>query len=92
MKTYRLKNKKRFFTFLLLLFSVIVLFVGSVVSAGENLKKEYKTVTVRQGDTLWGIASEHRGNMDIRQYIYQIKKINNLEDAIIYAGQKLNLP
>ena len=92
MKTYRLKNKKSFFTFLLLLFSVIVLFVGSVVSAGENLKKEYKTVTVRQGDTLWGIASEHRGNMDIRQYIYQIKKINNLEDAIIYAGQKLNLP
>ena len=92
MKVYRLKNKKRFLTFIIITFAVIMLFVGSVVSAGKNVSREYKTVTVRQGDTLWDIAGKYRGKTDIRQYIYQIKKVNNLDDAIIYVGQKINLP
>ncbi|HEY8421176.1 MAG TPA: LysM peptidoglycan-binding domain-containing protein [Thermoclostridium sp.] len=92
MKAYRLKNRKRFFTILVLTLTVIMLFFGSVVSAGKNVKREYKTITVRQGDTLWDIAGKYRGKTDIRQYIYQIKKVNNLDDAIIYVGQKINLP
>mgnify|MGYP001270282840 CR=1 FL=1 len=92
MKVYRLKNKKRFLTFIIITFAVIMLFVGSVVSAGKNVSREYKTVTVRQGDTLWDIAGKYRGKTDIRQYIYQIKKVNNLDNAIIYAGQKIILP
>ncbi|NLM09564.1 MAG: LysM peptidoglycan-binding domain-containing protein [Clostridiaceae bacterium] len=92
MKVYRLKNKNRFFTVLFLMFTVIIFFVGSVISSGKNVNKEYKTITVRQGDTLWDIASKHCGKMEIRQYIYQIKKVNNLDDAIIYVGQKINLP
>ena len=74
------------------MFTVIIFFVGSVISSGKNVNKEYKTITVRQGDTLWDIASKHCGKMEIRQYIYQIKKVNNLDDAIIYVGQKINLP
>jgi len=92
MKVYRLKNKNRFFAVLFLMFTVIIFFVGSVISSGKNVNKEYKTITVRQGDTLWDIASKHCGKMEIRQYIYQIKKVNNLDDAIIYVGQKINLP
>lgn len=91
MKVYRLRNKKKFFTFLLLLF-VLIMLIGSVVSTGKNINKEYKTITVRQGDTLWDIAAKHCGKIEIRKYIYQIKKVNNLDDAIIYVGQKLNLP
>jgi len=92
MKVYRLKNKKRFLTFIIITFAVIMLFVGSVVSAGKNVSREYKTVTVRQGDTLWDIAGKYCGKTEIRQYIYQIKKVNNLDNAIIYAGQKIILP
>ena len=38
------------------------------------------------------IASNHRGTMEIRQYIFKLKKVNNLNDSIIYAGQRLELP
>lgn len=92
MKVYRLRSKKRFFTFLFILISIIIFFIGSVVSAGKNVNREYKTVTVRQGDTLWDIAGKYCGKTEIRKYIYQIKKLNNMDDATIYAGQKLSLP
>lgn len=90
-KVYRLKNRRKFFSFLFIML-VIIYSVGCVTSAGKDIKKEYRTVTVKPGDTLWDIASKYCGNMDIRKYIYQIKKINNLDDAVIYAGQKLCLP
>lgn len=90
-RKYRLNNKKRFFSFLFLLFFITVL-AGSVVAAAGNEGSESRTVMVRPGDTLWGIAQENAGNKDIRQYVYNLKKVNQLEDATIYAGQKLYLP
>jgi LysM repeat protein len=45
---------------------------------------------VSKGDTLWSIASELNGN--IRENIYEIKKINNLKTSYIYEGQELQLP
>ncbi|HZK27603.1 MAG TPA: LysM peptidoglycan-binding domain-containing protein [Thermoclostridium sp.] len=89
---YRLKNKKRFFTFISLLIIVVILFIGTVSSTGKNAIQENQFITVRQGDTLWKIASSHRGSIEIRHYIYKLKEVNNLNDAIIYAGQKLELP
>jgi LysM repeat protein len=90
-KKYRLNNKKRFFSFLFLVIVTIML-AGSVAAAAENGKREYRTVTVMPGDTLWDIAQENTDNTDIRKYIYEIKKVNQLENATIYAGQKLYLP
>lgn len=90
-KKYRLGNKKRFFSFLFVLFIAIML-AGSVVAAAGNERAECRTVTVRPGDTLWDIAQENAGNKDIRKYVYNLKKANQLEDATIYAGQKLYLP
>lgn len=48
---------------------------------------------VQSGDTLWEIASmyEH-GNKDIREYIYNIKEINNLKSGLISTGQILDIP
>jgi len=92
MRVYRLKRKNRFIVFLFILFAVTALIIGSVSSNGKNAKREYRTITVRQGDTLWGIADKYRGKTEIREYIYQIKKLNNLDNATIYAGQKLSLP
>jgi LysM repeat protein len=90
-RKYRLRNKKRFFSFLFLLFITIML-AGSVVAAAGNEKAECRTVVVRPGDTLWSIAQDNVGNNDIRQYVYNLKKVNQLEDATIYAGQMLYLP
>lgn len=90
-RKYRLSNKKRFFTFLFLLLITIML-AGSVIAAAGNEKPESRAVIVRPGDTLWSIATENAGNKDIRQYIYNLKKVNQLENATIYTGQKLYLP
>lgn len=92
-KKHHLKNKKRFFTVTICLLLINIVLTSFVVaSAGNHLKKEFKSVTILPGDTLWAIAQKHSGNTDIRKYIYEIKHLNNLNGATIYAGQRLILP
>ena len=65
-----------------------------------NIKKSYKgtpaingvSFTVNKGDTLWTIAQEYKAdNKDIRQYIYELKKINNITNSNIYDGKTLKI-
>ena len=90
-KTYRLKNKKRFMV-ILLLFILAVVCAGLCTAAALSVPPTYRHVSVKPGDTLWEIADKYSDNIEIREYIYIIKKINGLEDATIYAGQKLYIP
>lgn len=92
-RRYRLINKKRFAT-MILIFILASVFTGFIVSAGASSPqvKEYKVFKVEKGDTLWEIASEYSRNSDIREYIYNIKKLNKLSGDIIYEGQVLLLP
>lgn len=66
------------------------MFLG-VNSHGFN-EKEHEIIKVVPGDTLWKIAEEQNKNGDIRKYIYEIKRINQLEDSLIYPGMSLKLP
>ncbi|HHY24880.1 MAG TPA: LysM peptidoglycan-binding domain-containing protein [Clostridiaceae bacterium] len=90
-KRYVLKNKLRFG-----LFVVTAIFIGIVLFCGINTysykEKEYETLIVLPGDTLWEIAKENNKSGNIRRYIYEIKKINHLEDSIIYPGMNIKLP
>jgi LysM repeat protein len=48
---------------------------------------------VHHGDTLWGIAEElDFENVDIREVVYKIKKMNGLESSDLYLGQELLIP
>ena len=51
-----------------------------------------ETVTVVQGDTLWGIASRRYPDADVRQEVYEIEQLNGLRGPTIMAGQRLRLP
>lgn len=51
---------------------------------------EYDKIVVSAGDTLWSIALDLDG--DIKENIYNIKKVNKLIDPIIYEGQELLIP
>lgn len=62
------------------------------INANANKKIEYNTIIVKSGDTLWDIAKSENYNIDIREFIYQIRKINNLNDANLIPGQRLLLP
>ena len=51
---------------------------------------EYDKIVVSAGDTLWSIALNLDGN--VKENIYDIKKVNNLSNSIIYEGQELLIP
>ncbi len=91
-KKYILKNRRRFFTFIMLLIIILTCtFLAGTVN-GTDTSENYITVTVEYGDTLWDIAREYNPEGDIRQYIHRIEKFNNITDSTIYAGEILRLP
>lgn len=90
-----LKNKKRFVIFL----AIIVFVVGVTVFFSVNgdakgcEKPEYVKVYVAEGDTLWGIASSYKKpGRDIREFIYELKRINSLKSSELYIGQVIVIP
>lgn len=90
-RKYVLKNKKRFYLFIstTALAVCIALFAVSAYGYKEPSCRE---ITIMQGDTLWDIARRYNTKDDIREYIYKIKKINNLSSSNIYAGSKIKIP
>lgn len=97
-KKYVLKNKQRFMVFIMaasFLLCVTVLSIFSIfngVNALDCQQSKLKTVYVFKGDTLWSIAKQYNTKMDIREYIYEVKKLNNMETSELYAGQEIILP
>lgn len=49
-----------------------------------------KIYTVKDGDCLWSIATENApSGTDVRKYIYEIKKLNDLDNVNLQVGQKI---
>ena len=90
-KRYVLRNKKRFYTFIITLLVVAFTFIFATSVYGFK-EKTYETITVKRGDTLWAIAGKYNKGEDIRKYIYEIKKLNLLSDSCIYEGDELVIP
>ena len=49
------------------------------------------TYQVQKGDSLWGIAVKHSSN-DIKNFLFLTKKLNNLENSVIFEDQILIIP
>ncbi len=60
-------------------------------SVSPALKPYYVSVRVGEGDSLWSIACRYapKSPMDIREYIYELKQINQLRDDTIHTGHYL---
>jgi len=94
-KTLRITNKYRFITFVTLFVLVISMAIGAFfpVSAASPELSSYKEVKVQDGDTLWKIARTYGDqSKDVREVIYDICRINNVDAANIYPGQTLMIP
>jgi LysM repeat protein len=81
----KIVNKKRFITAIAIM---IFIFFATKISAKENVITEDYIVSA--GETLWSIACENADG-DVREYIYQLREINNLEDCTIYPNQTIKI-
>jgi len=76
--------------FILLSGALVNVYAGISGAEGGYIAEQ---VEVHGGDTLWSIASAHKpDSMDIREYVYYLKKLNKLDSSVIKEGQILILP
>lgn len=93
----RIVNEKKFIKIVSLIIGIIsILFLCFSNISFSKGKMKTKVIYVSNGDTLWSIAEYEQENniyyenKDIRDIIYEIKKLNNLEkNSSLNIGQKL---
>lgn len=101
-KIKRVKNRKRFemvsqiiagminASFIIILFLILVAIMPKKTVEAYAMK--YEEYVVSTGETLWSIASENKKDgQDVREYIYELRKINDLDDCLIYPGQVIRI-
>lgn len=96
MKKYKISNIKRFISFIIMM----IIIITTTVIIFANNSKEYnmvdtKSVVVSNGQSIWTIAESNNlipEGMDIREYIHNIRELNNLGTSLIYPGQIIELP
>lgn len=55
-------------------------------------KVTYEDYVVQVNDTLWSIATENKKDkQDIREYVHQLRQLNNIDDCIIVPGQTIQI-
>ena len=82
--------------------SILILLIGALIIFSKNTyskgQVKYKDVFIYSGDTLWDIAIEeitnnkYFQNKDIREVVWELKNINNLEDSDLIEGQNIKIP
>lgn len=95
----KIVNKIKFIKSILII-SFILIFFSLILSKSSFSFEEtkYKNIIVSSGDTLWSIAKEEKNNndyfknKDIRDVIFEIKYLNNLNDSNLKVGEKLSIP
>ena len=93
-KVYKI-DVKRLFMNILFVLSLFILF--NIFTSQIFGKKEIKTIdlTIKSGDTLWGISSnicKNDSSLNIQEVIYDIKEINNLTSSDIIEGKVIQVP
>ena len=85
-----MKEKLILFTFLTI-FSLIttpIIKNNSLITSTNNGLITYQ---VQKGDSLWDIALKYDSN-DIENFLFEAKKLNNLDNSIIFEDQILIIP
>ena len=100
-----MKNAKNFITdilafiitvgiivFMVLFFATLTKICISIIAPKTTEIIEVQDYIVGQGDTLWSIATEYkREKQDIREYVYQLAELNNIDNCLIYPGQTIKI-
>ena len=84
--------KKYEMRFVLIAIAVTILI--SIWTCIGNKQHEWQVdeIYIRYGDTLWGFAEVYcPEDMDIREWIHEVKKLNNRKTAEIYEGEIIKI-
>lgn len=73
--------------------SMVLIFILIVPKNTVNADStNYEDYIVNVGDTLWTIAAENKkADEDIRKYIFELQKVNGLDDCMIYPNQTIKI-
>ena len=85
-----MKEKFILFTFL----TIFSLFTTPIVKTNYRNNPEkngFITYQVQKGDSLWGIALKY-DSIEIENFLFETKKLNNIENSIIFEDQILIIP
>ena len=85
-----MKEKLILFTFLTI-FSLITTPIIKSNSLNIPTNNGLITYQVQKGDSLWDIALKYDSN-DIENFLFEAKKLNNLQNSAIYEDQILIIP
>lgn len=63
----------------------------SMAKEEKAATRYYKSVEIQEGDSLWSLAKEYRegGSLSAKEYVEELKKMNNLREDTIHTGQYL---
>jgi nucleoid-associated protein YgaU len=90
-------NKKNFILLTCGAIAYLIFFAGFVhaqLQKNELTIPTYKTIVVKEGDTLWEIADQYNDEKDIpvQEMVEQILHLNGLSNAKIFPGQQIKIP
>ena len=75
---------------------IIIFTIGYIIGKNKATNEIWEnnrhteTIVVKSGDTLWSIAEEYKpNNVDVREYIHDIKKLNKMSDSAIHGGDTI---
>ena len=97
MKKKNMKKRRRVTLLVLVVMVIVMCFMFNTTSLSST-QINYVEYTVSNNDTLWSIATLIKENnvnynrTDIREIIYEIKKLNNKDTSAIIENEKLIIP
>lgn len=91
-------NLKKFIRALVIVIGITILITFLATKSIYSYEKlKTKTIYTNKGDTLWNIALDEKENnkyykdKNIREIVYDIKQINDMQDSIILPGEALKI-
>ncbi|RIJ63845.1 LysM peptidoglycan-binding domain-containing protein [Rummeliibacillus sp. TYF005] len=76
-------------TTLLLVFAFIAMIILLITYRDTTT---YTNIKVHEGDTLWSLANQHKGDLSNEEWVRLVKSENNIIDDKIIAGHTLVIP